>query len=46
MLKYETPDIKIKEIHLESEIAATFTEGSDNETTWLDKWTSGIVGNN
>lgn len=44
MKKYEAPEIMIEELLVEDVIAATFTEGSDdNETSWLDKWTSGII---
>ena len=46
MLRYKTPEIKISEIHIDSEIAATFTEVGDNETDWLEKWTSAIGDNN
>lgn len=47
MLRYKTPEIKISEIHIDSEIAATFTEvGGDNDTDWLENWTSAIGGNN
>lgn len=44
MKKYVTPEITVEEILVEDVIAATFTEGdSDNETSWLDKWNSGIA---
>lgn len=46
MKNYETPNLYIEEIALNDNIASTFTEGSDNETGWLDKWTSGIIGGN
>lgn len=42
MKKYETPEIMVEEILVEDVIAATYTEGSDNETNWLYAWTSGI----
>lgn len=44
MKNYETPELTAVELSLANEIASTFTEGSDNETGWLDKWTSGING--
>lgn len=44
MKKYETPEIFVEDIAIEDVIASTFTEGdSDNETSWLDKWNSGIL---
>lgn len=47
MKKYETPAFDIKQLDIVSVIAATFTESdSDNETSWLNKWTSGILGGN
>lgn len=46
MKKYETPEIMVNSLETEDVIASTFTEGSDNETGWLDKWTSGIIGEN
>ena len=43
MKKYETPEIMVEEILVEDVIAAQYTEGgSDNETSWLYAWTSGI----
>lgn len=43
MKKYETPEIILTNLNPEDVIASTFTEGDgDNETGWLDKWTSGI----
>lgn len=44
MKRYETPELTAVELSLVNEIAATFTEGSDNETGWLGSWTSGIFG--
>ncbi len=47
MKKYEAPEIFITELVVSDVIAATFTESNDdNETGWLDKWTSGILGGN
>lgn len=46
MKNYETPNLYIEEIAVNDNIASTFTEGNDNETGWLDKWTSGIIGGN
>lgn len=44
MKKYVTPEIMVEELEIKDVIAATFTEGdSDNETSWLDKWNSGIA---
>jgi len=43
MKNYETPEIIVAELKVDNVIASTFTEGSDNETSWLDKWTSGII---
>ncbi|MBQ3562221.1 MAG: hypothetical protein IJA13_01550 [Clostridia bacterium] len=45
MKKYETPILDIKNLTVSDEVSSTFTEGSDNETGWLDQWTSGILGN-
>ena len=42
MKKYVTPEIIVTDLEIDNVIASTFTEGSDNETSWLDKWTSGI----
>lgn len=43
MKKYVSPEITVNELEIANIIAATFTEGSeDNETSWLDKWNSGI----
>lgn len=47
MKKYETPEISVTNLDIENVIASTFTEGDgDNETGWLDKWTSGVLGSN
>ena len=44
MKKYESPEIMIEELFVEDVITTTFTESdSDNESGWLDKWTSGIL---
>ena len=46
MKKYLKPELLVEEIEVNDVIAATFTEGdSDNETSWLDKWNSGIAKN-
>ena len=46
MKKYVKPELLVEEIEVNDVIAATFTEGdSDNETSWLDKWNSGIAKN-
>ena len=46
MKKYVKPELLVEEIEVNNVIAATFTEGdSDNETSWLDKWNSGIAKN-
>ena len=43
MKMYVSPEITVNELEIANIIAATFTEGSeDNETDWLDKWNSGI----
>ena len=43
MKKYEAPEIMTEELFVE-DVTTTFTESdSDNETGWLDKWTSGIL---
>ena len=47
MKKYETPELLLVKLEADDIIASTFTEGDgDNETGWLDKWTSGILGGN
>lgn len=44
MKKYETPEVIVTDLEINNIIASTFAEGdSDNETGWLDKWTSGIT---
>lgn len=41
MKKYESPVIEIKELSVATEIAFTLDE-TDNETGWLEGWTSDI----
>ena len=43
MEKYKAPEIIIMNFTLKDTVATIFTEGDDNETGWLDKWTSGII---
>ncbi len=45
MKKYIAPEITVTELVLTDVIAATFTESKDdNETSWIEGWTSGILG--
>lgn len=46
MKKYETPVIEVKGLAVSNEIAFTLDETTDNETGWMDSWTSGINNNN
>ena len=41
MKKYETPILEIKGLTVSNEIAFTLDE-TDNETGWLEGWTSGV----
>lgn len=45
MKNYETPILDIKELTVLDEVSYTVTEDSDNETSWLENWTSAILGN-
>ena len=45
MKKYETPEIMVINLETTDVIAAQLTENGDNETGWVDSWTSGL-GNN
>ena len=48
MKKYETPILEIKGLTVSNEIAFTLDENTDNETGWLEGWTSSVQssGNN
>ena len=46
MKKYETPVLEVKELAVSNEIAFILDENNDNETGWMDGWTSGINSNN
>ena len=42
MKKYESPVLEVKELAVSNEIAFTLDENNDNETGWMDGWTSGV----
>ena len=42
MKKYESPVLEVKELAVSNEIAFTLDETNDNETGWMDGWTSGV----
>ena len=43
MKKYETPEINVIELDVADVVATSYTEPTgDNDTSWLDKWTSGL----
>lgn len=46
MKNYETPEIMVVNLETTDVIAAQLTESGDNETGWVESWTSGISGNN
>ena len=47
MKKYETPVMEVKELTVANKIAFTLDEtDTDNETSWLKGWTSGINNGN
>ena len=42
MKRYESPIMEIKELSVATEIAFTLDENTNNETGWLEGWTSDI----
>ena len=45
MKNYEAPEFIVNKLVVSDVIAASFTESSDdNETGWIESWTSGVLG--